>query len=106
MKVGVKGLNEKAMEEKLTDIINLFRCLNNKLVFQLEYSKKLSDRLIQGKTQSIIAEKMFISKLKSEAGVTYVNKMTNMMQDLETSRVEMDLFRNQKHRVSKLFKLK
>ena len=99
MKVGIKGSNESQIEEKLNNIINLFKCLNNKLIFQLEYSKKLSDRLIQNKSQSIIAEKTLISKLKAEAGVTYVNKMTSMMQDLETSKSEMDSYRNLKHRV-------
>lgn len=38
MKIGIKGNNEQQTEEKLNNIINLFRCLNNKLVFQVEYS--------------------------------------------------------------------
>jgi hypothetical protein len=66
----------------------------------MEYAKKLSDRLIQAKSLSQIAEKSLISKLKSEAGVTYVNKMTSMLQDLETSKTEMDIYRTQSHRGS------
>lgn len=99
MKIGVKGLSEKAYEEKINDIVNLFRCLNNKLIFQIEYVKKLSDRLIQGKSQNLIAEKMLITKLKAEVGVTYVNKMTSMLQDLDSSKAEIDLYRTQTHRV-------
>ena len=72
--------------------------MNNKLVFQIEYAKRLSDRLIQNKTLSINAEKNLISKLKAEAGVTYVNKMTLMMQDLETSKTVMDKYRSLSHR--------
>lgn len=98
MKKGIKAFNEAQIEENLNDIINLFKCLNNKLVFQIEANKKLSDRLIQNKTLSIVAEKSLISKLKTEAGVTYVNKMTEMMKDLEKSKGEIDLYRNQKHR--------
>ena len=98
MKKGIKAFNEAQIEDNLNDIINLFKCLNNKLVFQLEANKKLSDRLIQNKTLSIVAEKSFISKLKTEAGVTYVNKMTEMMKDLEKSKGEIDLYRNQRHR--------
>ncbi len=45
-------------------------------------------------TQSIIAEKNLISMIKSEAGVAYVNKMTSMLQDLETSKEENNLYRN------------
>jgi hypothetical protein len=99
MKVGIKGANESQIEERLSNIINLFKCLNNKLIFQLEYAKKLSDRLINEKTQSIPAEKMLISKLKAEAGVTYVDKMTRMLQDLDTSKQENENYRNLKHRV-------
>lgn len=98
MKKGIKAFNEGQIEDNLNDIINLFKCLNNKLVFQIEANKKLSDRLIQNKTLSIVAEKSLISKLKTEAGVTYVNKMTEMMKDLEKSKGEIDLYRNQKHR--------
>jgi hypothetical protein len=99
MKAGLKGANEQQTEEKLNNIINLFKCLNNKLIFQIEYAKLLSDRLIQGKSISIHAEKTLISKLKAEAGVTYVNKMTSMMQDLDMSKVEMDRYRALQHRV-------
>lgn len=98
MKINIKGSNESQIEEKLNNIINIFKCLNNKLLFQLEYAKKLSDRLIQNRSLSLIAEKTLISKLKAEAGVAYVNKMTSMMQDLETSKTEMDLYRAQPHR--------
>ena len=38
MKIGIKGNNEEQIQEKLNNIINLFRCLNNKLAFQVEYS--------------------------------------------------------------------
>lgn len=99
MKFGIKGANDNQIEEKMSNIINLFKCLNNKMIFQFEYAKKLSDRLIMNKTQSIVAEKMMISKLKAEQGVSFVNKMTLMMQDLDMSRTEMDLFRQNKHRV-------
>lgn len=94
MKVGIKGANENQIEEKLGNIINIFKCLNNKLIFQIEYAKKLSDRLISGKTQSIIAEKSFITKLKAEAGVTYVSRMTSMIQDLDSSKAEMEVYKS------------
>jgi hypothetical protein len=93
MKVGFKGASESQIDERLNNIINLFKCLNNKLIFQIEYAKKLSDRLIQGKSLNILAEKSLISKLKAEAGVTYVNKLTSMLQDLEMSKTENDIYR-------------
>jgi hypothetical protein len=38
MRMGLKGNNDQQIEDKLNDIINVFKCLNNKLVFQIEYS--------------------------------------------------------------------
>lgn len=99
MKVGFKGAGESQIDERLNNIINLFKCLNNKLIFQIEYAKKLSDRLIQGKSLSMLAEKALISKLKAEAGVSYVNKLTSMLQDLEVSKTENDNYRaNPQHK--------
>ncbi len=100
-KMGLKGANDTQIEEKMNNIINLFKCLNNKMIFQFEYSKKLSDRLLSGKTQSMFAENLLISRLKAEQGVTFVSKMTSMMQDLESSRNTMDAYKLLLHRVSK-----
>ncbi len=100
-KVGLKGANDNQIEEKMNNIINLFKCLNNKMIFQFEYSKKLSDRLLSGKTQSMFAENLLISRLKAEQGVTFVSKMTSMMQDLDSSRNTMDAYKLLLHRVNK-----
>lgn len=35
---GIKGNTDQQIEDKLNNIVNLFRCINNKLVFQIEYS--------------------------------------------------------------------
>lgn len=45
----------------------------------------------------MVAEKNLISKLKLEAGVAYVTKMNAMMQDLDTSKGEIDSFKREKH---------
>lgn len=99
-KIGLKAAGDQQIDEKIGNIINLFKCLNNKMIFQFEYSKKLSDRLLTGRTQSMYAENLLITRLKAEQGVTYVSKMTSMIQDLDTSRVTMDFYRLLPHRVS------
>ena len=98
MKIGLKGLNEVQIEEKINNIISLFKCLYNKMLFQYEFSKKLTDRLLSGKTQSMIAEELLITKLKLEQGVSYVSKMTSMLQDLDNSKLIIDNYRMQNHR--------
>ncbi|MCQ2819534.1 MAG: cullin [archaeon] len=98
MKRGIKAYKENEIEQALTDVISLFTCLSNKLAFQMEANKKLRDRLIQGKSISLVAEKNFIQKLKANAGVTYVNKMTEMMKDLELSKGTIDQYRKSAHK--------
>ena len=92
MKQGLKGSNDSQIDERLSDIINLFKCLNNKMIFQYEYSKRLTDRLITGKSNFLQAEQLLINKLRAEQGITFVSKMTSMMKDLESSRSMMDYY--------------
>ena len=98
MRIGFKGKSEEEVENVLNDIISLFKCLNTKLVFNIECNKKLSDRLIKNNTISTNYEKKLISKLKQEQGVNYVSKMTQMMNDLDKSKKEIDEYRGLEHR--------
>lgn len=93
MKKGIKSFKEPEIEAALNEVISLFKCLNNKLTFQLEANKRLKDRLIQSKYVSLSAEKLFITKLKAESGVTYVTKMTEMMKDLDQSKIIIDSYK-------------
>ena len=96
MRNGFKGKSQEEIENTLNDIIGLYKCLNSKLVFQLETNKKMSDRLIKNVSLSTNTEKLFISKLKQESGVTYVNKMTEMMNDLEKNKKEIESYKSSK----------
>jgi predicted MPP superfamily phosphohydrolase len=58
----------------------------------------LTERLLSSASVDIIAEKEFIAKLKAEAGVAYVTKMTAMLQDLDTSKAEMDKYKRMTHK--------
>ena len=49
--------------------------------------------IIKAASLSTNTEKNFISKLKQEAGVTYVNKMMEMMNDLEKNKKEIDAYK-------------
>lgn len=57
MKSGFKGKSDDEIEKSLNEIIGLFKCLNTKLVFQIEANKKMSDRLIKGSSVSTNHEK-------------------------------------------------
>ena len=98
MRNGFKGKSQEEIENTLNDIIGLFKCLNSKLVFQNESNKKMSERLIKKVSLSTLSEKSFISKLKQEAGVTYVSKMQEMMSDLEKNKKETESYKLQPHK--------
>jgi hypothetical protein len=100
LRTGIKGLKEKEVDDRLFDIINLFKCINSKLIFQQEYQKKMSDRLIQGKSQSLYAEKSLVAKLKAESGIAYVSSMTTMLQDLDSNVILMNGFKQLQHKGS------
>ena len=93
MRNGFKGKSQEEIEKTLNEIIGLFKCINSKLVFQMESNKKMSDRLIKGVSLSTNTEKNFISKLKQESGVTYVSKMMEMMNDLEKNKNEIEQYK-------------
>ena len=93
MKIGFKGKSQDEIENTLNDIIGLFKCLNSKLAFQIESNKRMSERLIKNLTLSTNIEKNFITKLKQESGVNYVNKMLEMINDLEKNKNEMDAYK-------------
>ena len=98
MRIEFKGKSEEEVENTLNEILGLFKCINNKLAFQIDACKKLSNRLIKGSSVSINHEKKLILKLKQEAGVGYVSKMTKMMSDLDENKEEIDQYKTMDHR--------
>ena len=93
MRSGFRGKSTEEIENTLNDIIDIFKCLDSKIVFQTQSNKKMSDRLIKNVSLSTNTEKSFISKLKQERGVTYVYKMTEMINDLENNKKEIDAYK-------------
>ena len=98
MRIGFKGKSPEEIDNSLNDVISLFKCLSTKLVFQIESNKKMSERLIKKVSLSYLNEKNFISKLKQEAGIVYVNKMQEMMSDLEKNKKETESYKSLEHK--------
>ena len=93
MRIGFKGKPEMEIEQTLNDIISIFKNINSKHVFKIESEKKLSNRLIKGLSLSINIEKVLISKLKEECGILYVNKMSEILNDLEKNKSEIEEYK-------------
>ena len=98
MRIGFKGKSSEEIDNILNDIISLFKCLSSKLVFQTETNKKMSERLIKKVSLSILSEQNFITKLKQESGITFVNKMQEMMSDLEKNKKETESYKSLEHK--------
>ena len=77
---------EDDMEKLLTQIMTVFKYIEDKDVFQKFYSRMLAKRLVQTTSASDDAETSMISKLKEACGFEYTNKLQRMFQDMQISK--------------------
>jgi cullin 1 len=86
LKKGTKSDEESELEEKLTQIMTVFKYIEDKDVFQKFYSRMLAKRLVHANSVTDDAETSMISKLKDACGFEYTNKLQRMFQDMQTSK--------------------
>lgn len=98
MKINVQSKNATQLEEDFNNIISLLRCLNDKHVFKMEFSKLLSERILNNKTRSLEAEKSLISKISNELGQNFVYEFKIIIQDIDNSSQFNDSFRLENHK--------
>lgn len=96
LKKSAKIPEESELEEKLRQVVVVFRYLEDKDVFQKFYTKFFSRRLIHGTSSSDDAEMSMISKLKDACGYEYTSKLQRMYQDFaNVSKEQNEKFREQ-----------
>lgn len=93
LKSNSKALSEDALEKCMDDALILFRYIDGKDVFEAFYKKDLAKRLLLGKSSSFDAEKTMITKLKTECGSTFTNKLEGMFKDVDVSKDIMAQFK-------------
>lgn len=81
-----KSAEEADLEISLTQVMTVFKYIEDKDVFQRFYSRMLAKRLVHGGSASEDAETSMISKLKEACGYEYTNKLQRMFQDMQTSK--------------------
>lgn len=96
LRTGNKGQSEEELEAMLDSVLTLFRYIQGKDVFEAFYKKDLAKRLLLGKSASIDAERLMITKLKTECGAQFTNKLEGMFKDIDLSRDFMTSFRQSK----------
>jgi cullin 1 len=74
------------LENTLTQIMTVFKYIEDKDVFQKYYSRMLARRLVHSDSSSDDAETSMISKLKEACGFEYTNKLQRMFQDMQISK--------------------
>jgi len=93
LRAGNKGASEDEMETLLDRVMVLFRYIHGKDVFEAFYKKDLAKRLLLDKSASMDLEKAMISKLKTECGSGFTNKLEGMFKDVDLSSDIMSEFR-------------
>lgn len=94
LKKSSKNPEEAELEDKLKEIITVFRYLTDKDVFQKFYTSFFGRRLIHGLSSSDDAEMSMISKLKEACGYEYTSKLQRMYQDISVSKEHNDNFKD------------
>jgi len=88
-----KDLDADSLEQALSQVMVIFKFIDDKDVFQKFYQKKLAQRLVNAGSASDDAESSMISKLKEHSGYDYTNKLSRMFQDVNLSREVTEKFK-------------
>ncbi|KAL6860241.1 ubiquitin ligase (cullin) of SCF [Amphichorda felina] len=80
------SIEESELERTLSQIMTVFKYIEDKDVFQKFYSRMLARRLVHSNSSSDDAETIMISKLKEACGFEYTNKLQRMFQDMQISK--------------------
>ena len=83
---------EHETDAVLSKIIELFKFLQNKDIFEKSYKHFMSRRLLEEKSVSEEYEKQLIEKLRGECGPFYTSKLEIMYQDINISKQQLTDF--------------
>ncbi|GAM89054.1 hypothetical protein ANO11243_070880 [Dothideomycetidae sp. 11243] len=84
------GMDEDAeVNSQLDQVLDLFRFIHGKAVFEAFYKKDLAKRLLMGRSASADAERSMLARLKTECGAAFTQNLEQMFKDVELGREEM-----------------
>lgn len=78
---------------QLDQVLDLFRFVHGKAVFEAFYKKDLARRLLMGRSASADAERSMLSRLKTECGSGFTQNLEQMFKDVELAREEMQSYK-------------
>jgi cullin 4 len=80
---------DSSVDEQLDQVLDIFRFLQGKAVFEEFYKQDLAKRLLMGRSASADAELGMLSRLKTECGESFTQNLETMFKDIDLSREEM-----------------
>ncbi|TKA79219.1 hypothetical protein B0A55_03961 [Friedmanniomyces simplex] len=87
-------LDEDAeINTQLDQVLDLFRFVHGKAVFEAFYKKDLARRLLMARSASADAERSMLTRLKTECGSGFTQNLEQMFKDVELAREEMLSYR-------------
>ena len=86
LRSGNKKFNEDDLEIQMTRLMDIFRFIASKDVFEAFYKKDLAKRLLLNKSASSDAETSLLKKLRVECGPQFTSKLEGMFKDIDISR--------------------
>ncbi|KAH8705420.1 putative ubiquitin ligase subunit CulD [Talaromyces proteolyticus] len=100
LKGGLKVIGKQADDSGLADedteinrqldkVLELFRFVHGKAVFEAFYKNDLARRLLMGRSASDDAEKSMLARLKTECGSNFTHNLEAMFRDMDLARDEM-----------------
>eukprot|EP01127_Copromyxa_protea_P021858 TRINITY_DN7632_c0_g1_i1.p1 TRINITY_DN7632_c0_g1~~TRINITY_DN7632_c0_g1_i1.p1 ORF type:complete len:794 (-),score=146.07 TRINITY_DN7632_c0_g1_i1:75-2456(-) len=89
-----RDMNEIELDSLLDNVLQIFRFINGKDVFEAFYKKDLARRLLLNKFASMDAEKSMIQKLKTECGSSFTMQLEGMFKDISASGEVTEAFRD------------
>lgn len=78
-------LTEQTMSETVGNLVQIFRMLTSKDVFEAHYKEYLASRLILTRSFSIDLEKDVVSRFKLECGASFTSRFEGMFKDMDAS---------------------
>ena len=92
--------DEAALAYRLELVLDLFRFIGGKDVFEAFYKKDLARRLLLGRSASVDAERLMLTKLKTECGSGFTHNLEYMFKDIDLSKESVASFKTTKSGLS------
>jgi len=90
---GLSGASDEEVDQIVEKVMDIFRYVQEKDIFEKYYKQHLARRLLLGKSVSDDAELNVIQRLKMECGFQFTTKVEGMFKDISKSALTMEAFR-------------